>query len=362
LIWQLQAEFNKLGSEAAMATKVSTESFKELSLQAQNDFQDMKAKHDVFVQDVQAGDKQAADAAKKDWDDATKKFQEDWDAAKQKANQDMQEIKSNAQTISSDLSGILNDAISGKLNWGQEMQKILSQMIDMVVKYVTEMVAMMIAGNTMAQASETASHGNMLGELINYFIQRQSHQVADNAVEVSQQAVSETSKTAAQQVGQTARLAIQPSGNAEGLALQKAGNVAAGSSDAVTAAKGAYSSASQVPYIGWILGPIAAAAAFSGVEAFGSAQHGADIAPGLNPMMQLHSREMVLPADIAGGMRDMIRGGNQGGGGGNKSVTNHVNIHALDSQSVAQLLSRNPSLIAELGASAMRSGFTPYMR
>lgn len=204
----------------------------------------------IFTQDVQAGDKQAADAAKKDWDDATKQFKQDWDAAKERAVQDMQEIKSNAQTIADDVSSIMNSAISGKLNWGQELQKILSQMIEMVVKYVIDMVALVIAGNTMAQASEQASHGNMLGELINYFMQRQSHQVAANAVEVSQSAMHETANTSAQLTGQTARLTLQASGNAEGLTLQKTANVQAGTSDAVTAAKGAYSSASQVPYIG----------------------------------------------------------------------------------------------------------------
>jgi hypothetical protein len=209
-------------------------------------------------------------------------------------------IKSNAQTISGDISGILNDAISGKLNWGQELQKILLQMIDMVVKYATETVALMIAHSTLIQASEQASHGNMLGELINYFIQRHAQQTASNAVEVSQQTVSETTKTAVQQTGQTSRLAIQAAGNVQGLAIQKAGNVAAGTNDAITAAKGAYSSASQVPVVGWILGPIAAAAALAGVEGFGSAEGGANIGPGLNPMMQLHSNEMVLPADIAG--------------------------------------------------------------
>jgi hypothetical protein len=200
----------------------------------------------------------------------------------------------------------------------------------------------------------------LLGQRLNvtcYF----NEAAPDNAVEVSQQAVSETTKTAVQQTGQTARLAIQASGNAEGLALQKAGNVAAGTSDAVTAAKGAYSSASQVPYVGWILGPIAAAAALAGVESFGSAQHGADIAPGLNPMMQLHSNEMVLPADIAGGMRNMIRGGGgQGGGGTTNNNQTTMNIQSLDPSSLAQIVMRNPQLFAEAGASALRSGFTPY--
>lgn len=67
--------------------------------------------------------------------------------------------------------------------------------------------------------------------------------------------------------------------------------------DAKTAASGAYASASQVPMIGWLLGPIAAAAAFAGVMAFeqgGLVPGGTGATPAL-----LHPNEMVLPERLS---------------------------------------------------------------
>jgi hypothetical protein len=91
------------------------------------------------------------------------------------------------------------------------------------------------------------------------------------------------------------------------------------SGHAAEAAAAAYKSAAAIPYVGWILGPIEAAAAFLAVSAFGdrisSAAGGFDIPAGINPVTQLHEREMVLPASLA----DVIRaqaGGSGGSGGG----------------------------------------------
>src|SRR5690348_17007279 len=104
----------------------------------------------------------------------------------------MQQIKSTADQISSEVSGILNSAISGKLNWQQEFSKILSKMLDELIKHLARQLAMWAA-----------------------------HEAQVNTVESA--------------------------GGAEGLAIQKAQNTVAGTSDAVTAAKGAYASAAQVP-------------------------------------------------------------------------------------------------------------------
>jgi hypothetical protein len=64
--------------------------------------------------------------------------------------------------------------------------------------------------------------------------------------------------------------------NLVGLALQQSADAAARLESARTAAAGAYSSAAQIPYIGWIIAPFAAAAAFAAVEAFA----GGGIVPG----------------------------------------------------------------------------------
>jgi hypothetical protein len=213
----------------------------------------------------------------------------------------MQQIKSTADTMASEVSGILNQAISGKLNWAQEFDKILSQMADKLIKHLSEQIALWI-----------------------------THWAQTNAVH---------------QAGATT-----------GVAIDKEANQQAGMSAAVTAAKGAYSSAAQIPYIGWIIAPIAAAAAFAGVEAFGSAEGGYEVPPGASPMVQLHPRELVMPADISGGMKQLIASG--GGGGGN--VTMNANVQALDGKSALDILSANANGLAKIVASAKRNGGRYY--
>lgn len=81
--------------------------------------------------------------------------------------------------------------------------------------------------------------------------------------------------------------------------------------DAKKSASGAYSAVAGIPYVGPFLAPAAAAAAFAGTMAFASAEGGYDIPGGVNPVIQAHAREMVLPEKQA----DVIRGMADGGGG-----------------------------------------------
>jgi len=62
---------------------------------------------------------------------------------------------------------------------------------------------------------------------------------------------------------------------------------------------------------------------------------------------QLHSREMVLPADISEGMQGIIRRGGTGG---------TINIHAIDTQAGAQFLMNNRSTIGQAFRQASLTG------
>ncbi len=93
---------------------------------------------------------------------------------------------------------------------------------------------------------------------------------------------------------------------------------------AAAAAGNAYNAMVGVPYIGPVLGPAAAAVAYAGVMAFGadvSAEGGYDIPGGVNPVVQAHPREMILPAPVADTVRNAM--GNGGGGG---DVHHHYNV------------------------------------
>jgi hypothetical protein len=89
--------------------------------------------------------------------------------------------------------------------------------------------------------------------------------------------------------------------------------------DAGEAAAGAYKAVVGIPYAGPFLAPAAAAVAYAGVLAFDSAAGGYDIPAGINPVVQTHSKEMILPEEHADTIRSMA--GRRGGG---RSVGLHV--------------------------------------
>jgi hypothetical protein len=62
-----------------------------------------------------------------------------------------------------------------------------------------------------------------------------------------------------------------------------------------------------------LLAPAFGAEMFASAMSFASAAGGYDIPSGVNPLTQLHEREMVLPANLADTVRDMAAGG--GGAG-----------------------------------------------
>ena len=104
---------------------------------------------------------------------------------------------------------------------------------------------------------------------------------------------------------------------------------------------GAAASVASVPYAG----PELAAAAYAEMDGLGSgalgmasAAGGYDIPSGVNPVTQLHAREMVLPAGIADNVRNMA-------GGGSGDV--HFHIAAMDGHSVKQFFNQHGTTIMD---------------
>ncbi len=119
---------------------------------------------------------------------------------------------------------------------------------------------------------------------------------------------------------------------------------------AAAAGAGAAESQASIPYVGPVLAIAAMAAIFAAVMAMKgkgggnpSAAGGFDIPAGLNPLTQLHEREMVLPKEHS----DVIRGLAEGGGSAGGGVT--INLHAMDGESVKRMLLNNkPALVAAI--------------
>lgn len=127
---------------------------------------------------------------------------------------------------------------------------------------------------------------------------------------------------------------------AESLLLHKTVAMAQIKADAAKAGSAAYQAVVGIPYVGPFLAPAAAAVAYGATLAFGtSAKGGYDIPGNVNPVVQTHAREMILPQPIADPLRQMIKRGQMGGGG-------DINITAVDARSLNRMLvgsgSRSP--------------------
>jgi hypothetical protein len=116
---------------------------------------------------------------------------------------------------------------------------------------------------------------------------------------------------------------------------------------AAQAAAGAFASTAAIPYVGPELAPAAAATAYASTmsfQGFASAAGGYDIPGSIDPVIQAHRNEMVLPAKYADVLRNMAAGGQSGGrtGGGHT-----IHIHAMDGQSVLRVLTRNSGQVSQ---------------
>jgi hypothetical protein len=125
--------------------------------------------------------------------------------------------------------------------------------------------------------------------------------------------------------------------------------------NAGVAASGAFAATAAIPYIGPELAPAAAAAAFAGASSYmgvlASASAGYDIPSNVNPLVQAHAEEMILPARQANVIRDLANlreqvgslGSGGGGGGGNVDVKVHPlpgNFFAVHESEFFKLITR----------------------
>jgi hypothetical protein len=166
----------------------------------------------------------------------------------------------------------------------------------------------------------------------------------------------ELQKTFATMSGNAARVS---SDTAAATASSESGKMGASEQilqDAYESAANVYASVSAIPYVGWILAPIAAAGAFATVAAFDSFDTGTPYVP--NDMLaQIHQGEAIIPAKTAAKWRDGDLGiGGEGGGGGDTHV--HLNVSAIDAAGVAGFMKQHSGLISKALVSASRGGNT----
>ncbi|MFN2547646.1 MAG: hypothetical protein ABR567_09460, partial [Myxococcales bacterium] len=141
------------------------------------------------------------------------------------------------------------------------------------------------------------------------------------------------------------------------LIVGKAANISSTQGNIAVAATGAAAAMAAIPIVGPALAVDAAGSMMTFLEALSapllSAAGGFDIPFGVNPIVQAHAREMILPADIAEPLRSMVR---EGGGGDGM----HLHFHfdgATDGESVRRFVEGDKFQRAV--GEAMRNGRWP---
>jgi tape measure domain-containing protein len=131
--------------------------------------------------------------------------------------------------------------------------------------------------------------------------------------------------------------------------LSKTAATAGVAGNAAVAASAAMASVAAIPLYGWAMAPEVGAATYAAAMAYSvpAAEQGFDIPAGVNPLTQLHEKEMVLPRAQADAVRSMAEGGGSGG-------EIHLHVHAVDSKSVERLFKDNGKHIATAVQQQMR--------
>jgi len=192
----------------------------------------------------------------------------------------------------------------------QQTQRAWEQALQPISQSFSRTITGMLTGTTTLRQGVANLARSIISEMVDADVKRLTHWIA-----------TELAMTGATDAGNAARTASNTAARATDAAGETLSTLGSITKHAASAAAAVYDDVAQIPVVGWILAPPAAAAAFLAVEAFGSNIPSLDVgAWGLpsDTMAQLHAGEMVIPADFAGGLRGALAGG----GGGGDTVIN----------------------------------------
>lgn len=139
-------------------------------------------------------------------------------------------------------------------------------------------------------------------------------------------------------MGINTRTAAEVAGAATSKAVTGESVISVIAMKAYEAAASVYASIAAIPYVGPFLAPAMAAGALGVVMGMASnifsAAGGFDIPAGVDPIVQAHAREMILPAKYADVIRTMAEGGGGFAGGGGDTWV----IQAMDARSMQRFM------------------------
>ena len=207
-------------------------------------------------------------------------------------------------------------------------KKQIEGMLSPISSAIDKTVTGMITGTTTMKQSVANIGQSILAEFISMLTKKGVAWAA-----------SEIGMTTSSAVGAAARTSLQAASSATTTAVKVTEATAVVGANAAEAATGATASVASIPFVGWAMAPGVFASILALVmgakSVIPSASGGFDIPAGVNPLTQLHEKEMVLPAQHAETIRNL------GSGGGGSGSDTHVHIHAVDAHSFQRMLNSN---------------------
>lgn len=194
-----------------------------------------------------------------------------------------------------------------------EAMKVVSTFVLDVIKMQGLRLAAYLLDNKAMLASDKLTTGESLALKFGSWLLELLGFTKKEVTKTGVKATNEAAQTTIAVTSDQTRVASHAVAGAEERAIEATTAKASLMDRAASAAGKAYDALAGIYIVGPVLGAIAAAAVFAGVMAFGSfisAAGGADLGNS-SPIAQLHPKEMVLPAHLAEGVRDMTARGTE---------------------------------------------------
>jgi hypothetical protein len=305
----LQAELTgKL--DLAMTLDPTSDAYADLVKGASADLATMAADQKTFTDQVTQLNERAAQAVQASWEKIT-------------------------SPIGSAFDSMFDAAFSRSENFARTAEKAAESVVESWAKAGMKMVTDWAAAELrkLFLTQTTAAAQSALGN------QSANQEIAQLTMTMQKFIAAETGKTTAVVTGVATQTAVKSAAAAQGTAAEAAAATKSIMGAAGRAAANTYADVAEIPYVGWLLAPAAAVGAFAAVAAYqtvASAEGGQERVPYNGQPTNLHKDEMVLPAHVADGVRNMTRQGvsvpgisRVAAGGGNTINTHGDTSHNL---------------------------------
>ena len=275
-------------------------------------------------------------AANADFAELTSKYKQYMDTVQRLNQETAQTVSQSWQQITSPIGNAFDSILGAAIRGSRNMKQVEAQAAASIVESWAKSALKIVE----------AKAGEEIQKLVLTRAGAQARMLADDTgisaviqkigLSLGIHAASETAKTGQTAAGATARQTEEATAMAAGKAAQIAFNASTIAADAATGAAGAWAATAMIPIVGPELAPDVAAATYGGIMSFqavAAAEGGWDKVPFDNAPTLLHKNEMVLPAKLAEGVRQMTANGfnnpssRAGSLGSNSSVSGDTVSH-----------------------------------